>query len=350
MHCIICGEKTENIVCPVCGFDASRCAELYPTFSKELDLGEAIWEYRYKCWSNRTFKAPSTPTSSFEMQIHMMNPLNKTIAVGSGWNNNYVIGIKPDGSVVSAGFNTVTGSRAFSAVASAISVAAGTYHAVCLLSDGTVVARGDSRFGQCDVRNWSEDKAIGAGYVCTVGLRFDGTVLGCGELYNGKEWTTSWQEEINNWKDIVYITSGCNHIVGMRRDGSAFVCGNKLFFNISKWKKILSLAIGDGFAIGLCSDGTVEKTLWAPDISILLNNRSTALAAGQDHVVGLREDGTVVIADKKTGSKTLSWTDVVSVAAGDGLTAGLRKDGAVLITGKSSRKLSEVKNWRLRVP
>ena len=355
MRCIICGEKTENVVCPVCGFDASRCPELYPTFSKGLDLGEAIWECRFRYCRNVDSKAltiSSKTASKGNITVSTLNTLNKTIAVGYRLNNIYVIGIKPDGSIVSTLNYPYSGE--FSSVKSAISVAAGTYHAVCLLSGGRVAAYGYSwrENGQCNVQSWRGIKAVGAGEYHTVGLRNDGTVLGCGRMRNGWDMTTGWLDIIKNWKDIVYIDSGTDHIVGIREGGSVVAFGNNYFgqCDVSEWRNVISVAAGKRFTIGLCADGTIVKTRYLQDFGNFMRKRCTAIAAGAGHAVILEEDGTVVIVDGNANTKTLSWTDVIAVAAGDGLTVGLRKDGTVLADGQDSHKFDEINGWRLWIP
>ena len=42
-------------------------------------------------------------------------------------------------------------------------IAAGYRHSVALTADGTVLAAGDNRYGQCDVSSWREIVAVAAG-------------------------------------------------------------------------------------------------------------------------------------------------------------------------------------------
>jgi alpha-tubulin suppressor-like RCC1 family protein len=65
-------------------------------------------------------------------------------------------------------------------------VAAGANHTVGLRADGTVVAAGDNRKGQCAVGNWENVVAITAGGNHTVGLRADGTMVATGSDINGQ--------------------------------------------------------------------------------------------------------------------------------------------------------------------
>lgn len=59
-------------------------------------------------------------------------------------------------------------------------IAAGRGHTVALKSDGTVMAVGNNKHGQCDVSSWSDIVAIAAGSNHTIGLKSDGTVVAMG--------------------------------------------------------------------------------------------------------------------------------------------------------------------------
>lgn len=57
----------------------------------------------------------------------------------------------------------------------------GSYHTVGLKSDGTVVAVGLNKYGQCDVSGWRDIVAIAAGCAHTIGLQSDGTLVAIGD-------------------------------------------------------------------------------------------------------------------------------------------------------------------------
>ena len=67
-----------------------------------------------------------------------------------------------------------------------IMISAGNYHTVYLKADGTVVAVGNNRDGQCNVYGWKDIIAISAGLYHTVGLKSDGTVVAVGENGDGQ--------------------------------------------------------------------------------------------------------------------------------------------------------------------
>ena len=60
-------------------------------------------------------------------------------------------------------------------------IAAGGYHTVGLMSDGTVVAAGLNDDEQCEVGSWRRITQVAAGGTHTVGLRSNGYVVATGE-------------------------------------------------------------------------------------------------------------------------------------------------------------------------
>ena len=75
-------------------------------------------------------------------------------------------------------------------------ISAGLYHTVGLRNDGTVIAVGDNKNGQCNVSKWTDIIAVSAGDNHTVGLRSDGTVV-----------STRSEGDISKWKNIVAISA-----------------------------------------------------------------------------------------------------------------------------------------------
>ena len=67
-----------------------------------------------------------------------------------------------------------------------IAIAAGNQHLVGLRADGTVLATGSNKMGQCNTRDWYGIVAIDAHGDNTVGLRYDGTVVACGDNQYGQ--------------------------------------------------------------------------------------------------------------------------------------------------------------------
>src|SRR5690606_14171686 len=90
--------------------------------------------------------------------------------------------------------NVLTRSAFFPAFPRSV-LAAGRRHTVALRADGTVLAAGDNKCGQCEVGAWRDIVAVAAGNVHvaantgnahTVGLRADGTVAAAGWNKHGQ--------------------------------------------------------------------------------------------------------------------------------------------------------------------
>ena len=268
--------------------------------------------------------------------------------VGAGmW---HTAGVKPDGTVVAAGFNKF-GQCNVSGFKDIIAVSLGRYHTVGLRSDGTVVATkytGDKKNynGMCDVFEWKDVVAISVGGLHTVGLKSDGTVVAVGNNENG-------QCNVNSWSDIVSIAAGDAHTIGLKSDGTVVAneyTGNTRYYHgecdVSKWKDIVAIAAGSSHTVGLKSDGTVVTTEYIGDKKYYDGQCDVsdwkdiiAIAAGSSNTIGLKSDGTVVATkfsrDKmfyKGQCEVFAWKNIIAISAGEDQTVGLKSDGTVVAT------------------
>lgn len=112
----------------------------------------------------------------------------------STYYSNHFAALKSDGTVVAAGQNK-NGQCDVSGWTDIVAIATGTDHTVGLRSDGTVVATGSNGYGQCDVSAWTDIVAIFAGNIVTVGLKSDGTVVAAGTIWEGLS-------DIYDWENI----------------------------------------------------------------------------------------------------------------------------------------------------
>lgn len=101
----------------------------------------------------------------------------------------------------------------------------GSGHTVGLKSDGTVVAVGDNKWGQCEVydKKWKNIVKVVAGDWYTVGLKANGQVLITGE--NDYNTHTEYIEhdllkQMNKKKDVVDISAGYGQTIFIHKDGS----------------------------------------------------------------------------------------------------------------------------------
>jgi hypothetical protein len=109
-------------------------------------------------------------------------------------------------------------------------VAAGFLHTVGLKSDGTVVAAGDNTYGQCDVSSWTGITQVAAGFLHTVGLKSDGTVVAAGDNTYG-------QCNVSSWTGITQVAAGGWHTVGLNPYGTVVAVGDNAFgqCNLFDW-------------------------------------------------------------------------------------------------------------------
>ena len=56
-------------------------------------------------------------------------------------------------------------------------LSAGYYHTAALKEDGTVIAKGNNDYGQCETSTWKDIIAVECGAYYTLGLKKDGTVV-----------------------------------------------------------------------------------------------------------------------------------------------------------------------------
>ena len=237
-----------------------------------------------------------------------------------------VHGLKSDGTVVFAGLypTDITGASNWTDIVQVSGNMTYEYDAhefiVGLRPDGTVIATGDNRWGQCDVESWDNIVAIATGSSLTVGLRTDGTVCAVGNNEAG-------QCDVSDWRDIIAIAAGSYHTVGLKRDGTVVATGNNRYMGYGE----------------ISNTGPCDVSKWTDII---------AIAAGGYNTIGLKEDGTVVAVGQGLygACDVADWKDIVAINA-DNTTVGLKADGTVVSTGKDSADERDVSGWAgIRLP
>ena len=258
------------------------------------------------------------------------NKSAKIIKVYAG--SGHTVGLKSDGTVVAVGGNKngecdVSEWKDIIAISSAFNG-----NIVGLKSDGTVVAVGKNSYGQCNVGDWTDIVAISAGYYHTVGLKSDGTVVAVGD-------NSIWQCDVGDWTDIVAISAGFAHTIGLKKDGTVVAVGinNAGRCDVNDWTDIAAISTSLYHTVGLKSDGTV--------VAVGKNSYGqcnvgdwtdiVAISAGYSHTVGLKSDGTVVAVGNNVAGQcdVGDWTDIVAISAGRMHTVGLKFDGTVVAVG-----------------
>lgn len=221
-------------------------------------------------------------------------------------------------------------------------LAAGEFHTVWVSDDGTVAGFGEPAAVE-GVENWSDIVKVAA-WKTTLGLKFDGTVVG--NTYN-------YWNPVAGWSDIVDIDASEYNIAGLTSQGTVVAVATGAFgqkygqCDVSQWTDIVDIAVGERNIYGLRDNGTV---LTSGKDRIHQGNLSmwrdiTAISAGKHHVVGLKNDGTVVARGVPEYCDVSHWKNIVAVAAGGTHTVGLREDGTVIATGDNAFGQCNVGGW-----
>lgn len=300
----------------------------------EINAGSLSDINLYAKWETDGSSMPSLgPTINTKIQV---------TSLSAGYYHS--VGLHSDGTVVAVGDNRY-GQCNTSKWSNIVAVAAGNLHTVGLRSDGTVVAVGQNDDSECNVSEWSNIIAIDASNSCTIGLRSDGTVVAVGwKKYNSCD--------VSDWNNIVAVATGNQHTLGVRSDGTVVAVGQNDDgqCNVSGWSNIVAVAGGHKHTVGLRSDGTVVAVGDNSDGQCNVSgwNNIVAIAVGKYHTVGLRSDGTVVATgdNSENSCDVYGWNDIVAISANYGHTLGLRSDGTVLSTGFNSKGQCNVSGWR----
>ena len=286
-----------------------------------------------------------------ERYYHIWEQITQRETVSAG--NNHTVALKSDGTVVAKGQLEYMQCQNVGKWTDIVAVASGRWHTVGLKSNGTVVAVGDNEYndyGECDVSGWTDIVAVASGRWHTVGLKSNGTVVAVGNNEYG-------QCDVSGWTDIVAVTAGDCHTVGLKSDGTVVAVGINPYgqCDVSGWKNIVAVAAGIDHTVGLKSNGTVvavgDNDYGECDVSGWTD--IVAVAAGIRHTVGLKSNGTVVaVGNNEYGQCDVSgWTDIVAVAAGNKHTVGLKSDGTVVAVGNNEYGLCDVSDWKdIKIP
>ena len=206
-------------------------------------------------------------------------------------------------------------------------VSAGHFHTVLLRGDGTALACGDNRSGQCNIPALADGETytqVSAGLFHTVLLRMDGTVVTCGA--NGRCQCNIPALDVENGETYTQVSAGLVHTVLLRNDGTAVAYGENGNgqCNIPVSRKgvcfaqiplvgpdlVVQLfieAIGDKFK-AVCRDfgGEELASLIVPDNVILVKQSIEKLfKPGSRNLC-------VVLPDGRLASSQLTWQHVLS--------------------------------------
>jgi len=234
-------------------------------------------------------------------------------------------------------------------------ISVGSLNIFGLRADGTVVAIGDNKNGQCNTRSWRDIVAISTCGGHIVGLKADGTVVTVG---NNKEG----QCNTGSWRDIVAIAAGGDHTIGLKVDGTVVVVGKSqrhrglafeyFEFDVSRWRDIVGVSSSSSNIVGLKKDGTVVYDGvycgYTEDWRDIVTIATSSDRNNCGHIVGLKADGTVVAVEynEELLGNTGSWRDIVAISTSSYHIVGLKTDGTVVAVGHNANGQFNTENWR----
>jgi alpha-tubulin suppressor-like RCC1 family protein len=283
-----------------------------------------------------------------------------------------------------------------SGISNAVAIAAGGYHSLALLSDGTVKSWGYDYYGQLgddasyvnkpvpvSVSGISNAVAIAAGLYHSLALLSDGTIKSWGYNNYGQLGDDSYTNKptpvtVSGITNAIAIVAGTFHSLALLSDGTVKSWGNDgsgqlgddaSYVNkptpvsVSDISGVVAIAGGGYHSLAILSDGTVKS--WGNDgwgqlgddaiyadkptpVSVSGISNTVAISAA-GHSLALLADGTVKswgydgygqlgddasYTDKPTPVRVLDIANTVAIAAGNYHSLALLSDGTIKSWGR----------------
>lgn len=218
-----------------------------------------------------------------------------------------------------------------------VSLAAGSFHAAALKTDGSVVAWGGNLDSVVSKTNGKTGiAAIAAAGVQTILLRRDSTV----EVAGGQ--LTMVDQVPKGLSGIVAVASGGRHGLALRANGTVVAWGDTTGGNLrvpASLDSVVAIAAGGYHSLALRADGSV--VCWGKNDKGQCDVPSSvvevvAVTAGLEHSLALRRDGTVVgwgSNAKGQRDAPMKTIPVESIHVGNDAAAAILQDGRVVAWG-----------------
>lgn len=280
-----------------------------------LTTAGLVWE-----WGQNTYGQLGFGNTTVEGAPVFYSGISDVRAVAAG--SSFSVALKSDGSVWSWGKNELgqfgNGSSdtpialfpvAVSGIATATSVAAGSYHTVALLADGTVAAWGNNKNGQLGAPSSDQCVQWAAKFACAKN-----------------------PVKVSDLSNVLAIASGASHVLALKADGTVWAWGlndggqlgngattdSPAPIQVSSVSNVVAIAAGGSHSLALKADGTVWS--WGWNDKGQLGYPSTDICRGS-------------VACSKLPGQIASLADVTSISGGSVHSLALKADGSVWAWG-----------------
>ncbi len=274
-------------------------------------------------------RAAGTPFAwgdSTQTNSALIPTLTNTVAIAAGPYHN--LALLDNGTVAAWGINSAGQASIPPGLANVKAVGAGDYHSLAVRSNGTVVAWGDNSGGQTNV------PAGLSGVTQVAGGQYHSLALSGGRVFawgaNGSGQTTVPSLALSG---VVAIAAGGNHSLALRNNATVVAWGNNYYGESTVpggLSGIIAIAAGPDYSLALRSDGAIFAWGHPPaNIFSLSVPGAISIAAGGDHALALRNNSTVYAWGANTYNQATvpaGLTNVIAIAAGDTHSLVLRMD------------------------
>lgn len=212
------------------------------------------------------------------------------------------------------------------------------FRIVAVKNDGTVVATGNNKNGECNVSEWNNIVSVSTSVKHTVGLKSNGTVVATGNNTNN-------QCNVEEWKDIIKVIATIDGTVGLKENGTIVTTGK--FNDVPDWENIIDIEASGSLIYGLTSSGKVLKN---GEQNEKLNDYKNIINIDLDNLglLAIKVDESiekiyVESMEKMSGTEYLEWKNIIYTNNEIGILA-INSKGNLVYTSKVTN-IEEIKNW-----
>lgn len=216
------------------------------------------------------------------------------------------LALHPDHTITYAGAGTPT------TTSNVAAIAAGAYHALVLLNNGTVATWGNNYAGQLDLPpDLTNAIAVAAGGEMGFALRADGAVAQWGRL------TTAVPESATN---VIALAAGAYHGLALRSNNTVIAWGYNSYGQTNvpaDLTNALAVAASGHHSMALRANGQIAGWGWNPYGELSPPAAATnmvEIATGYYHSLGIRDDGTVWCWGLNNQGQTVTPTNLMTLS------------------------------------